>query len=109
VRFGKAASMSPAASLSAILTFLLAPAGLPAAAATGNPVPGRIGIALTQAPVSERGNPRASVYIIDQLRAGQTISRTLEVTNFSPIAYPVSLYGLFSMKRGDRLPTRSVS
>ena len=66
----------------------------PAAAsiATPTPKPGSVGIRLMNAPVSERANPRARIYIIDHLAPGTTIHRRIQVDNTSRSAIHLSVY-----------------
>ena len=51
-----------------------------------------IGIKLLQAPVSERNNPRAYVYIIDHLPPGAVIHRKFLVSNLGSAAAQVTVY-----------------
>ena len=53
---------------------------------------GQISISLLDAPVSERADPRARVYIIDQLRPGAKIVRRVKVTNGSNATQSISAY-----------------
>jgi hypothetical protein len=69
----------------------------PAAASTAStaghaPRLGSVGIRLMNAPVSERANPRARVYIIDHLAPGTTIHRRIQVDNTSRSAVHLSVY-----------------
>jgi hypothetical protein len=68
-----------------------------AAAATRAAVPetvsaGSIGIRLLDAPLSERDNPRARVYIIDHLAQGTVIHRQVEVSNTTSSSRHVAIY-----------------
>jgi hypothetical protein len=76
--------------VSAIAVALLVPA-IGGAAAPARSSAG-IGIALTEAPTNERGDPRAQIYIIDELRAGTTIARHVRITNFTTVQRVVSVY-----------------
>src|SRR5450432_2682881 len=69
-------------------------AAAPAAASTAVHAPrlGSVGIRLMNAPVSERANPRARVYIIDHLAPGTTIHRRIQVDNTSRSAAHLSVY-----------------
>jgi hypothetical protein len=70
-----------------------AAAGAAAAAAGGHaPRLGSVGIRLLNAPVSERGNPRALIYIIDHLAPGTTIRRLIQVSSTSRPAVRLSVY-----------------
>ncbi len=66
----------------------------PAAAAAGPHPPklGSIGIQLMNAPVSERANPLARIYIIDHLAPGTTIHRRIQVANSSRSAAHLTVY-----------------
>ncbi len=85
----------------ALSALVLAAAGvfLPAASAhaqprelASGPAPGRIVIQLLDAPTSERANPRARLYIIDNLAPGTTIRRRIKVSNLSQSAARVAVY-----------------
>jgi hypothetical protein len=68
-------------------------AGSPAAAASAHPPKlGSIGIRLMNAPVSERANPLARIYIIDHLAPGTTIHRRIQVVNASRSAVHLTVY-----------------
>jgi hypothetical protein len=66
----------------------------PAAAGTAGHAPkqGSIGIRLLNAPVSERANPLARLYIIDHLAPGTTIHRRIQVANMSRAAVRLTAY-----------------
>ena len=51
-----------------------------------------LGIQLLEAPVSERDDPRARVYVIDHVRAGASFTRKLGVTNDTPNPLHTDLY-----------------
>jgi hypothetical protein len=51
-----------------------------------------LGIRLLEAPVSERDDPRARIYVIDHVRAGTTVTRRIGVTNDTPNAMHTKLY-----------------
>src|SRR5580698_716249 len=72
---------------------LTAAAG-PAAASTFSrrPVQGRVGVRLLTAPVSERANPLARLYIIDHLAPGATLRSKMQVANMSKSAVRLSMY-----------------
>lgn len=55
-------------------------------------MPPGLGIRLLDAPVERRADPRASVFIVDQLRQGQRISRRVEITNGTDRPLAVSTY-----------------
>jgi len=79
-----AGALLPALGASAVLV----PAAN-AAAANG------LGVRLVDAPTSGRGDPRASVYIVDHLRPGTVIHRRIEVSNgtagpLSAAVYPAA-------------------
>ena len=93
--------MSPRRLLTAALLAVSAVAMAGPAAATPSPSPARpsahtphtsIGIKLLQAPVSERNNPRAHVYIIDHLPTGAVIHRKFLVSNLGSAAAHVTVY-----------------
>jgi hypothetical protein len=71
-----------------------AAAASPAAASTAAQAPrqGSIGIRLLTAPVSERANPLARLYIIDHLAPGTTIHRRIQVANMSRSAAHLTAY-----------------
>jgi hypothetical protein len=72
---------------------LTAAAG-PAAASTFSrrPVQGRVGVRLLTAPVSERANPLARLYIIDHLAPGATLRSKMQVANMSKSAVWLNVY-----------------
>lgn len=51
-----------------------------------------LGIQLLEAPVSERDDPRARVYVIDHVRAGTSFTRKLGITNDTPNPLHTELY-----------------
>lgn len=51
-----------------------------------------LGIQLLEAPVSERDDPRARVYVIDHVQAGASFTRKLGITNDTPNAMHTELY-----------------
>jgi hypothetical protein len=71
-----------------------AAAASPAAASTAAHAPkqGSFGIRLLNAPVSERANPRARLYIIDHVAPGTTIHRRIQVASMSRSAMHLGLY-----------------
>jgi hypothetical protein len=73
---------------------LCAAAAGPAAASADPHTPrlGSIGVRLMNAPVSERANPLARLYIIDRLAPGTTIRRKIQVANMSRSAARLTVY-----------------
>lgn len=68
-------------------------AGPPEQATTsGGPFPPGIGIELLQAPVSEKNDPRARVYVIDHVAPGTTFSRKFQVDNGTSDPVTLQLY-----------------
>lgn len=72
-----------------------AAAGVSGSGRSGTSSPGSIGVRLLDAPDSERGNPRARLYIIDHLRPGTVIRRRMAVSNTTdrtvrPKIYPAA-------------------
>ena len=61
-------------------------------AAAGQPVPGVIGIQLLDAPVDQRLDPRALIYIVDHLLPGAAIQRQVRVVNKSPQPQHIEIY-----------------
>jgi CxxC motif-containing protein len=62
-------------------------------AASAAPAPGdRLGIQLLDAPVTGKNDPRAQIYIVDELKTGATITRHVRITNSSDDRAPVSMY-----------------
>jgi hypothetical protein len=53
---------------------------------------GTIGIKLLEGPAAKRDDPRAQLYIVDNLPAGTTIHRKVGVTNHTSKAMRISLY-----------------
>ena len=51
-----------------------------------------LGIRLLEAPVSERDDPRAQVYVIDHVAAGASFTRRLEISNDTPNPMHTELY-----------------
>lgn len=60
--------------------------------ANASPAAGRLGIQLVDAPISARADPRAHLYIVDQLAPGAMITRHVRVTNFSSDKSAVAIY-----------------
>jgi hypothetical protein len=91
-------------------TVLAMAVGPAAATVAHSPRLGSIGIWLMNAPVSERADPRARLYIIDHLAPGMTINRKIQVANMSASAVHLSLYaagatighGQFLFDPGDK-------
>jgi hypothetical protein len=73
---------------------VLTAAASPAAASTlsRRPVQGRVGVRLLTAPVSERANPLARLYIIDHLAPGATLRSKMQVVNMSKSAVLLNMY-----------------
>jgi hypothetical protein len=75
----------------ALATLVLLPvagaAALPRTADSGT-----VGIQLLEAPAAKRADPRAKLYIIDNLRPGTTIHRRVGVTNHTQKPLRISLY-----------------
>jgi hypothetical protein len=69
-----------------LTAFLVAPHSQAVTADTG------LGIRIVDAPVSRQDDPRARVYIVDNVAPGTTISRRLEVSNDNAQAQHVQLY-----------------
>ncbi|MDQ2750015.1 MAG: hypothetical protein M3Y44_10920 [Actinomycetota bacterium] len=66
---------------------------VPASAASAAPAPGdRLGIQLLDAPISGKSDPRAHIYIVDQLKTGSVITRHVRVSNISGDRAAVSVY-----------------
>jgi hypothetical protein len=80
-------------------------ASTPAASSAATPATapaGRVAISLLDVPVSERNDPRARVYIIDQVRPGAHIVRRVRIANQSNAAQSVSAYaGPASIQHGS--------
>ncbi|MEA3055104.1 MAG: hypothetical protein QOD30_536, partial [Actinomycetota bacterium] len=51
-----------------------------------------LGIQLLEAPVSEKDDPRARVYVIDHVRAGASFTRRLGIVNDTPNPMHTELY-----------------
>lgn len=85
----------PLSALVLLAAGVLAPAASALAApadAQAGPGPGSFGIRLVEAPVSERGDPRALQYIIDHVPPGAVIRRRIQVQNMSPAPARITLY-----------------
>jgi hypothetical protein len=67
-------------SLAAALGLLVLVLGLPAAGAAPAPPPG-LGVRLLDAPTARQDDPRARVYVVDQVRPGTRFTRHIEVSN----------------------------
>lgn len=59
---------------------------------SGGPFPPGIGIGLLEAPVSERNDPRARLYIVDHVAPGTTFSRRFRVDNGTSSPVTLQLY-----------------
>src|ERR1700730_12511170 len=64
-------------------------ASLRSASVTG---PGTVGVRLLEVPGDAVNNPRAREYIVDNLAAGTTIHRRIEVSNTTTAAQHVAVY-----------------
>lgn len=76
--------------LGSIVGGYVAPAAAAVPTAPAAPV-GRLGIQLLDPPNTTH-DPRASVYIVDHLKTGMTITRQVRVSNMSPSTADVSIY-----------------
>lgn len=74
-----------------VLLLALAAAGTSAAAAETPPPPG-LGIRLLDAPSNRADDPRARVYVVDQVRPGAVFTRHVEVSDGDPAPMDVVLY-----------------
>ena len=75
----------------------------PEAASAAAPAAGDgIGIQLLDAPVSGKNDPRAHIYIVDQLKTGATITRHVRVTNSSGDRAAVSVYAAAASVSGGQ-------
>jgi hypothetical protein len=81
-------------SLLVLAAAVLTAAAGPAAATPlwHRPVQGSVGVRLLTAPVSERANPLARLYIIDHLAPGATLRSKMQVANMSKSAVRLSMY-----------------
>lgn len=93
--------VSPASSLVrrrrapwAVLALLVALLPAPSPARADARVQPGLGIRLLEAPESRRDDPRAQLYVVDQVKPGATFTRKLEVTNGDPAAMDVLLYAV---------------
>ena len=88
----------------AISVVVLASAGVltPALATTTPAASGHIGIQLLDAPTSARADPRAHIYIVDQLKSQSVITRHVRVTNFTNQPAAVSLYAAAASISGGK-------
>jgi hypothetical protein len=64
----------------------------PSGSSTDAPAAGELGIQLLDGPASALNDPRAHIYIVDQVKAGTTITRHVRVSNRSAAPADVSLY-----------------
>jgi hypothetical protein len=60
-----------------------------------------IGIRLMEAPVARKADPRARVYIVDHLKPGTTIKRTVEVNNKTSQRRTLDVYAAAAAVAGD--------
>lgn len=74
-----------------LLVVALATAGAPARAADGPP-PRGLGVRLLDAPTDRADDPRARVYVVDQVKPGATFVRHVEVSNGDAAAMDVVVY-----------------
>jgi hypothetical protein len=89
------AALATTALIAVVTAATPAAVGATSSGGSGTSSPGSIGIRLLDAPNSERGNPRARLYIIDQLRPGTVIHRRIAVSNTTnktvrPEIYPAA-------------------
>ena len=78
--------------ISAALATLVFLPGAGAAALPRTADSDTVGIQLLEAPSAKRADPRAKLYVIDNLRAGTTIRRSIGVTNHTNGPLRISLY-----------------
>ncbi|MBK5306409.1 MAG: peptidase [Frankiaceae bacterium] len=89
----------------ALALLLVAGALAPATVAFAADGPGGVSISLAEAPTSRRADPRASIYIIDHVKPGTTITRKLLVTDKSTGPLNVALYSsAASIRDGEFFP-----
>ena len=75
-----------------VLAALLTLAAVPATAQSPSPGATGLGIRLLDAPTDRRDDPRAQVYVVDDVRPGASFTRRVEVLNDTGRAASVSLY-----------------
>ena len=68
---------------------------VPSASASPDPAPAQpgVGIRLLDAPVARRDDPRARIYVVDQVRPGAAFTRRVEVSNGTDEPQRLLLYG----------------
>ena len=72
-------------------TLLTVPSAATVAAASPA-APAALGIRLTEMPASEQDDPRARLYVIDNVAPGTTLTRQVEISNTDDQVLAVSLY-----------------
>jgi hypothetical protein len=76
--------------------------GLAPGPAGAQPSAGGVSIRLLDAPSDRKDDPRARIYIVDHLQAGDRIERHIEVGNTTSTATDVTLYAAaFTLQRGQ--------
>jgi hypothetical protein len=85
-----------AATVAAVAAVQVAPVTASAAHAPG------LGIQLLDGPASGKNDPRAHLYIVDQLKSGATITRHVRVTNSSGDRAAVSVYAAAASVSGGQ-------
>jgi hypothetical protein len=82
-----------AVTLAAAAAAVAAPAASTAASSLAvRTAPGSIGLRLLDAPITQREDPRARIYVVDHLAPGTVIHRRVEVSNTSASTAGVVLY-----------------
>lgn len=81
--------LRPAGALAVCLAVAVPLAGL---AASPAPPPPGLGIRLLDAPTNRADDPRARVYVVDQVKPGATFTRHVEVSDGDPTAMDVLVY-----------------
>lgn len=94
------ARLRPAGALAVLLAVLMPVVGL--AASTEPPPPPGLGIRLLDAPTSRANDPRARVYVVDQVKPGTTFTRHVEVSDGDPTPMDVILYGASATIEGGQ-------
>ena len=75
-----------------VLTVLLGVGAVPAAAQAPQPGGTGLGIRLLDAPTDRRDDPRAQVYVVDDVEPGASFTRRIEIVNDTPQPQRVALY-----------------
>lgn len=76
--------------IGSVLAAVLAMTGSPALGQT--PPSSGLGIRLLEGPADRKDDPRASVYIVDHVQPGESLSRRFEVVNGTPRPARIALY-----------------